>query len=238
MYDLTLELDNELMDIVLRTSARDTSEDKHWSVAYSSGIKFVSFEFGSQTVLSWQKITCYFLAQNGCVYYLTPCIPLKFGVETAFLKKMYERNFANAKAIDFMTKINTVKRLLPNDHTMAMVSLTEKEYNDYLPDLQGPVANPNLKTNFRDFLGFFRLETYPQTFISYKSSGEAFVQLTFQEPDVKFKSDQYEASSHSWITKECIELSIDEDDDVVALPMIHRSKAHPHSFFFLRGKYY
>lgn len=203
MYDLSYSLDIPFFDINIRAAEQEkVGREKNWSMPFSVGSKLTGFEFGSPTVLGWQKLTCYFITCNGYVYHLTPCLPLKFGIENAFFEKLYEKGIKNTTAIKYLTLLKTKKRVIQNDQSTGLVTLSESEYNKFLPELQGPVRNPKLEnTNRSDFIGLMKLNTFPQTFVSYTSRGELFIQISFEEPEPLFSNDE-SYSTHSWITKE------------------------------------
>lgn len=202
MYDFNVSLDVCFKEFMIRAADQQAEKyNKKWSLPFSSGSKLVGFEFGSQCVLGWQKITCYFLTQDGQVYHLTPCIPLKFGIETSFFDKLSEKGITSSRAINFITLINTRKRVIPDDQATSIVTLTEDELDSFTPELQGPILNTKLDSSYNDFIGITRLNVYPQSFITYNMSGEFFVQLTFAEPEAMFEGDEV-PSKHVWVTKD------------------------------------
>lgn len=63
---------------------------KDWSTGLRTSSTIVGFDFGTQSVLDWQKITCYFISSEGNIFYLTPLLPRKFSITNAFFGKLTE----------------------------------------------------------------------------------------------------------------------------------------------------
>jgi hypothetical protein len=235
MYDISYSIDIPFKELMLKATDLDTEAySKNWSLPFSAGNKLIWFEFGSQWVLGWQKITCYFLAQNGQVYHLTPLIPLKFGIENVFFDKLTEKDIIRNSIVDFLTLLATKKRIIQNEITSWLVSLTESEHEEFTPVLQGPILNSKLE-KFNNFVGMLKFDTYPQAFASYNIKGDIFIQVTFEEPEPIFEGEKA-LKKHSWITKDCLEIGNDDgfDDLPLVIPDIHNL----YSFYVLRNRCY
>lgn len=127
------------------------------------------------------------------MYYLTPCLPLKFGIDGVFFDKLQEKGIDNRTTIDLLTVLNAKKQIISNDSTTILVLLNEKDLGKFVPELQGPVNNPLLDEQAKvGFQGLLALDTYPQVFLSHNLRSEAFVQVSFDEPTPCFKNEDQE----------------------------------------------
>lgn len=149
MYDVLYSIDRAFFDYQINVSDSN-SKKKEWNLVSSKQSKITGFEFGSQAMMGWQILTCYFITSTGSVYYLTPLLPLKFGLNHAFASKMYEKATENSMVYDLLALIMTKKELIFNDDSTHVIILSEKDIKTYYPQLQGPVNNPLMDTESKN----------------------------------------------------------------------------------------
>jgi hypothetical protein len=149
MYDVNYSIDCPFFDYQINASDINL-EKKDWNFASSKQSKITGFEFGTQATIGWQILTCYFITSTGSVYYLTPLLPLKFGLNHAFATKTYEKATDNSMVYDLLSLIMTKKELIFNDDTTHVIALSEKDLKNFKPKLQGPVNNPRMDTETKN----------------------------------------------------------------------------------------
>ena len=107
MFDITDSLDIPFYYTCLRPNGGDPNKGLYRLISAQDTI--VSFDFGNQCALSWQKLTCYFITKDGSIYYLTPLLPLNFGIEDGFIEKL-AMNTKSSKALKYLTLIEAKKQ--------------------------------------------------------------------------------------------------------------------------------
>ncbi|CAI2387261.1 unnamed protein product [Moneuplotes crassus] len=241
MYDLNYSLDNAFTDRTLSPAPSDSGLGegrKNWGLPSLKNSKITGFDFGSKSVLGWQILTCYFITASGEVYYLTPLLPLKFGIEKVFFDKLLEKGVKSNTAFELINHLNSVKQPIFNDDSTIIVDLSEEEVTNFAPELQGPVNNPLLNSNSKSgFQGILALDTYPQVFISYNLKSQAFIQVSFEEPSPLFENEK-EHSLVNWVIKEGINLSMNSEKISDCAQQFQKDSTNPFVVYHLRGKYF